>query len=67
MGEGGLGMTPLAQLSGANDLAGTMFRDDVSGDAGASGPDYPDTKERERIVADIGWKRRQRTTPYELG
>ena len=60
-------MTRLALLSRANYLAGTVFTGDVSGDAGASGPDYPDTKERERIVADIGRKRRQRTTPYELG
>ena len=37
-------MTQLALLSGANDLAGTMFTDDVTGDAGASGSDYLDPK-----------------------
>ena len=35
-GKVGLKMTQLALLSGANDLAGTMFTDDVSGDAGAA-------------------------------
>ena len=65
-GRVGLKMTQLALLSGANDLAGTMFTDDVSGDAGASGPDYLDPKNRERIVTDIGRKLGQRTTLYEL-
>jgi len=65
-GKVGLKMTQLALLSGANDLAGTMFTDDVSRDAGASGPDYLDPKDRERIVTDIGRKLGQRTTLYEL-
>lgn len=65
-GKVGLKMTQLALLSGANDLAGTMFTDDVTGDAGASGSDYLDPKDMERIVADIGRKLRQRTTLYEL-
>jgi len=65
-GKVGLKMTQLALLSGANDLAGTMFTDDVTGDAGASGSDYLDPKDMERIVSDIGRKLRQRTTLYEM-
>jgi FO synthase subunit 2 len=65
-GKVGLKMTQLTLLSGANDLAGTMFTDDVSGDAGASGSDYLDPADMERIVTDLGRKLRQRTTLYEL-
>jgi FO synthase subunit 2 len=65
-GKIGLKMTQLALLSGANDLAGTMFTDDVSGDAGASGSDYLDPADMERIVSDLGRTLRQRTTLYEL-
>ena len=64
-GKVGLKMTQLALLSGANDLAGTMFTDDVTGDAGASGSDYLNPKDMDRIVTDIGRKLRQRTTLYE--
>jgi 5-amino-6-(D-ribitylamino)uracil---L-tyrosine 4-hydroxyphenyl transferase len=65
-GKVGLKMTQLALLSGANDLAGTMFTDDVTGDAGASGSDYLDPADMERIAVDLGRKLRQRTTLYEL-
>jgi 5-amino-6-(D-ribitylamino)uracil---L-tyrosine 4-hydroxyphenyl transferase len=65
-GKVGLKMTQLALLSGANDLAGTMFTDDVTGDAGASGSDYLDPKDMERIVTDLGRRLRQRTTLYDL-
>jgi len=65
-GKVGLKMTQLALLSGANDLAGTMFTDDVTGNAGASGSDYLDPKDMERIVADIGRTLKQRTTLYDL-
>jgi FO synthase subunit 2 len=65
-GKVGLKMTQLALLAGANDLAGTMFTDDVSGDAGASGSDYLDPEAMERIVTDLGRELRQRTTLYEL-
>ena len=58
--------TQLALLSGANDLAGTMFTDDVSGDAGASGSDYLDPADMDRIVQDIGRRLKQRTTLYEI-
>jgi FO synthase subunit 2 len=65
-GKVGLKMTQLALLAGANDLAGTMFTDDVSGDAGAAGSDYLDPKDMERIVSDLGRKLRQRTTLYGI-
>jgi FO synthase subunit 2 len=65
-GKVGLKMTQLALLSGANDLAGTMFTDDVTGDAGGAGSDYLDPKDMERIVSDLGRTLRQRTTLYEL-
>ncbi|MDD1695142.1 MAG: 7,8-didemethyl-8-hydroxy-5-deazariboflavin synthase subunit CofH, partial [Methanoregula sp.] len=65
-GKVGLKMTQLALLSGANDLAGTMFTDDVTGNAGASDSDYLDPKDMERIVSDVGRKLCQRTTLYEL-
>jgi FO synthase subunit 2 len=65
-GKVGTKMTQLTLLAGANDLAGTMFTDDVSGDAGAAGSDYLDPEDMGRIVSDIGRKLRQRTTLYEL-
>jgi FO synthase subunit 2 len=65
-GKVGLKMTQLALVAGANDLAGTMFTDDVSGDAGASGSDYLDPVVMDRIATDIGRTLRQRTTLYEL-
>jgi len=65
-GKVGLKMTQLALLSGANDLAGTMFTDDVTGDAGAAGSDYLDPNDMERLVIDLGRTLRQRTTLYEL-
>jgi FO synthase subunit 2 len=65
-GKVGLKMTQLALLAGANDLAGTMFTDDVTGEAGASGSDYLDPRDMNRIVTDIGRTFRQRTTLYEL-
>lgn len=65
-GKVGLKMTQLALLSGANDLAGTMFTDDVTGNAGASGSDYLDPRDMDRIVKDLGRTLRQRTTLYEL-
>ena len=65
-GKIGLKMTQLALLAGANDLAGTMFTDDVTGDAGQSGSDYLDPSEMKRIATDIGRTLRQRTTLYEI-
>lgn len=65
-GKIGLKMTQLALLAGANDLAGTMFTDDVTGDAGAASSDYLDPKDMERIVTDLGRTLKQRTTLYDL-
>lgn len=65
-GKVGLKMTQLALLSGANDLAGTMFTDDVTGSAGGGGSDYLDPGDMKRIVSDIGRTLRQRTTLYEM-
>ena len=65
-GKVGLKMTQLALLAGANDLAGTMFTDDVTGDAGCDGSDYLDPADMERMVSDLGRTLRQRTTLYDL-
>jgi len=65
-GKLGTKLGQMALLSGANDLAGTMFSDDVSGDAGASGAEYLDPDEMERMVADIGRVLRRRLTDYSL-
>ena len=59
-------MTPLATLYGANDLTGTMFTNDVTGNAGATGSDYQDPKDLEWNVTDIGRKLRQWTPLNEL-
>jgi len=65
-GKLGVKLAQMALLSGGNDLAGTMFSDDVSGEAGASGAEYLDPAEMERIVADIGRVLRRRLTDYTL-
>jgi 5-amino-6-(D-ribitylamino)uracil---L-tyrosine 4-hydroxyphenyl transferase len=65
-GKLGFKKTQLALLWGGNDLAGTMFTDDVSVDAGASEASYFDPALMDRIVSDLGRTLRQRTTLYEL-
>jgi FO synthase subunit 2 len=65
-GKLGLKLSQIALLSGGNDLAGTMFSDDVSGDAGATGADFLDPALMERITADIGRPLRQRLTDYTV-
>jgi 5-amino-6-(D-ribitylamino)uracil---L-tyrosine 4-hydroxyphenyl transferase len=65
-GKLGIKLGQLALLSGANDLAGTMFSDDVSVNAGASGADYLDPGMMEFIVRDLGRTLRQRRTDYTL-
>jgi len=65
-GKPGLKMAQVALLCVGNDLAGTMFMDDVSLDAGASDASYLDPVVMERIVSDIGRRFRQRTTLYEI-
>jgi FO synthase subunit 2 len=65
-GKMGLKMTQLALLAGGNDLAGTMFSDDVSMDAGAGDAGFLDPAVMGCMVADIGRTLRQRTTLYKL-
>lgn len=65
-GKLGLKMTQLALLCGGNDLAGTMFTDEVSVDAGAGDASYLDPEIMERMTADLGRTLRQRTTLYDL-
>ena len=65
-GKLGLKMSQLTLLAGGNDLAGTMFSDDVSVNAGATDADYLDPKVMERMVSDIGRTLKERTTLYKL-
>ncbi|MGA2160772.1 MAG: 5-amino-6-(D-ribitylamino)uracil--L-tyrosine 4-hydroxyphenyl transferase CofH [Methanoregula sp.] len=65
-GKLGLKMTQLALLCGGNDLAGTMFTDEVSVEAGAGDASYLDPAVMERMTADLGRTLRERTTLYEL-
>ncbi|MCU0631925.1 MAG: 5-amino-6-(D-ribitylamino)uracil--L-tyrosine 4-hydroxyphenyl transferase CofH [Methanolinea sp.] len=63
-GKLGVKLGQMALLAGANDLAGTMFSDDVSEKAGAGGADYLNPLEMERMTADIGRVLRRRFTDY---
>jgi FO synthase subunit 2 len=65
-GKVGTKMAELALLSGADDLGGTMFCDDVSVDAGGEGADYLDPGEMQRMATDLARSLRQRTTTYEM-
>jgi len=65
-GKLGLKMTQLALLCGGDDLAGTMFTDEVSVDAGAGDASYLPPETMERLTKDLGRTLRQRTTLYEL-
>jgi len=65
-GKLGIKMSQMALLSGANDLAGTMFSDDVSADAGAADAEYLDPEIMKRICGDIGRPLCQRYTDYSL-
>lgn len=65
-GKLGLKLSQVALLSGANDFAGTMFSDDVSGDAGAAAAGFLDPVLMEAIARDIGRPLRQRRTDYTL-
>ena len=47
-------MTQLALMCGGNDLAGTMFTDEVSVDAGAGDASYLAPAVMERMTADLG-------------
>src|SRR5512137_2369474 len=65
-GKLGLKMSQMTLLAGGNDLAGTMFSDDVTADAGAADADYLDPSVMERMVSDLGRTLKERTTLYEL-
>ncbi len=65
-GKLGVKLAQIGLVSGANDLAGTMFSDAVSTEAGARDADFLDPAIMERMVADLGRTLRQRTTDYRL-
>ena len=65
-GKLGLKMSQMTLLAGGNDLAGTMFSDDISATAGASDADYLDPAVMERMVSDLGRTLQERTTLYEM-
>jgi FO synthase subunit 2 len=62
----GVKMSQIGLLAGADDLSGTMYVDDVTGDAGAdlTGLFLPD--EMRHICEDIGRELRERSTLYRL-
>jgi 5-amino-6-(D-ribitylamino)uracil---L-tyrosine 4-hydroxyphenyl transferase len=65
-GKLGLKMSQMSLLGGGNDLAGTMFSDDVSVNAGAIDADYLDPVVMEHMVSDLGRILQERTTLYKL-
>jgi len=65
-GKLGLKMSQMSLLAGGNDLAGTMFSDDVSVNAGAIDADYLDPIVMERMASDLGRTLQERTTLYKL-
>lgn len=65
-GKLGLKMSQLMLLCGGNDLAGTMFSDDITVKAGAGDATYLDPVVMERMVSDIGRTLKERTTLYDL-
>jgi len=62
----GLKMAQMGLLAGGDDLGGTMFEESISKGAGASGTDYLDPAEMNRVVEDAGRVLRQRTTLYGI-
>ena len=58
-------MSQMMLLAGGNDLAGTMFSDDVSVNAGATDADYLGPRVMNRMVSDLGRTLQERTTLYE--
>lgn len=65
-GKVGLKMAQVMLLAGGNDLAGTMFSDDVSATAGATDADYLDPVTMQRMASDLGRTLKERTTLYQL-
>jgi FO synthase subunit 2 len=64
-GKLGLKMTQIMLLAGGNDLAGTMFSDDITVTPGATDADYLDPLMMDRLVSDLGRTLQERTTLYE--
>jgi FO synthase subunit 2 len=59
--------TKMAQVllaSGGNDLGGTMYEESISKGAGATGTDFLDPVEMERMALDLGRDFAERTTLY---
>ena len=62
----GVKMTQMALLAGADDLAGTMYLDDVTGEAGGGTGEYLDPAEMEYLCKDLGRTLAERTTLYSI-
>ncbi len=62
----GVKMSQLGLLAGADDLSGTMFIDDVTGDAGAGMSEVFLPEEMQYICRDIGRDLVERTTLYQV-
>jgi FO synthase subunit 2 len=62
----GIKMTQMALLAGADDLAGTMYLDDVTGEAGGDAEDYLDHEDMKYLCSDIGRELAERTTLYSI-
>ncbi|MDD1724624.1 MAG: 7,8-didemethyl-8-hydroxy-5-deazariboflavin synthase subunit CofH, partial [Methanospirillum sp.] len=62
----GMKMSQLALLAGADDLAGTMYVDSVTEEAGGGTGEFVDPEEMRHICSDIGRKLEERTTLYEI-
>lgn len=62
----GVKMSQLGLLAGADDLSGTMYIDDVTGDAGAGVSDIFSPEEMAHVCDDIGRELRERSTLYSI-
>ena len=61
----GVKMSQIGLLAGADDLSGTMYIDDVTGDAGSDMTDIFTPEEMRYICEDIGRDLKERTTLYQ--
>jgi len=59
-------MSQMGLLAGADDLSGTMYIDDVTGDAGADVSDIFTPEEMRYICEDIGRDLKERSTLYQV-
>ena len=62
----GIKMTQMTLLAGADDLAGTMYLDDVTGEAGGGTGEYLDPADMDHICRDLGKTLAERTTLYTI-